>query len=178
MNLFIGSYQPITKLFCFFHNLLLQIKNKNTRKFGKKEDLKEILDFCFSHPPLCCSARVFIGDFRRRVPIQLSHENALPDLSKRPRKRGHGHVSMVKVWLMATHFLTWPPLVRPSGRLLLDSAFWSSILRIQDNLGSKLSKIRIWKGFGPFIFILKPFSPLSLSCSASNQVQVEVYLCF
>ena len=91
-NLFIGCHWPITKLLCFFNNLLLQIKKRNnTRKFRKKRGSKGNPRLELFDPLLCRSARVFIGDLRRRVPVQLSHENPFPALSIRPRKRGYSH---------------------------------------------------------------------------------------
>ena len=65
---------------------------------------------------------VFIGAEGGRVPTQLSHENGYLDLTGLPRKRGLGRVSAALWWRLATRFGAWPPLVRPSGLLLLEAA--------------------------------------------------------
>ena len=89
-------------------------------------------------PLLCCSVGVFIGDGRSRVLVQLLHQIWYPNLSTHPRKRGYGRVFAAVAQPLATRFRAWPPLVRPSGYILLDLAYRLFILKIWDNLGSKL----------------------------------------
>ena len=81
--------------------------------------------------------------------------------------------------MAATLFLAWPPLIRSSGLLLLDSVFKLSILRTQDNLGSKLSQIRIHKricslslSFFPLLYCKQP----DLSRSPSHLILFLLFL--
>ena len=112
-------------------------ETKITRNL-KREKLKKTLSSCFWMRPLCCSAVVFIGDRRSRVPVQLLHESRYSRSSIWPQKRGFGRISAALALSLATRFRAWPPLVRPSGYLLLDLAYRLFILKIRDNLGSKL----------------------------------------
>ena len=68
-------------------------KNENTRNFRKRKNIKKNPKLSLSICPLCYSVGVFIGDIRRRVPVQLSYETSYPDLSKLLRKHGYGRVS-------------------------------------------------------------------------------------
>ena len=81
---------------------------------------------------------VFIGAEGSRVPSQLPYEIWYQVLSGMPRKRGLGRVFAALWWRLATRFGAWPPLVRPSGRSLLEAAYRLLILNSRDNLGSKL----------------------------------------
>ena len=72
-------------------------------------------------------------------PEEATRESAWPGTKLRPRKRGYGRIFAAKAWLLATRFLAWPPLVRPSGYIILDFAYRLFILKIRDNLRSKLS---------------------------------------
>ena len=60
--------------------------------------------------------------------------------------------------------IAWPLLVRSSGLLLLDVVFKPSILRTRDNLGSKLSQIRIYKRICSLSLSFSPLLSLSLYC--------------
>ena len=86
-----------------------------------KRKLKENPNFSLD-PPSAAPARVFIGAEGDRVPDKLLHEIWYAISSTLPRKRGSGRVSAAKSWRLATRFRAWPPLVRSSGRFLLESA--------------------------------------------------------
>ena len=116
-------------------------KLKKNLNYNLQVSLRKTLDlflYCTGHALLCCSAGVFIGDGRCRVPVQLLHESRYSLSSIWPRKRGFGRVFAAKYCLLATRFRAWPPLIRPSGFVLLDLAYRLFILNIRDNLGSKL----------------------------------------
>ena len=99
-------------------NILLQItKTKNTRNFRKKKRSKENPKLQSLDPPLCCSVGVLIEDIGCRVPVQLSHENTQPVLSKWSRKRGYSCVSAAIWMILVTRF---------RGRVVWDSTSYIS----------------------------------------------------
>ena len=85
-----------------------------------------------------CTAGVFIAAEGGRVPDKIVHESSWAASSEVPRKRGLGRVSAAKLCRLAMRFRAWPPLVRPSGLILLEVVSRLLIFDFRDNLEIKL----------------------------------------
>ena len=96
----------------------LNKKIKNIRKFGKKRgSIGNPKLELFRSPPLFLCRGIY-RRFKTYISVQLSHENALPALSIRLRKRDYSHVFMAKVWPLATL------LPRKHGYSRVSAAVW------------------------------------------------------
>ena len=63
------------------------------------------------------------GGVQMDGPEEATRESVWPLATLLPQKRGYNCVSAAKAWPMATGFLAWPPLVRPSENLSSDLDF-------------------------------------------------------
>ena len=138
-------------------------KNENTRNFGKRKNLKKNPKLQSLDAPSLLLCRGIYRRYRKQNPSITLPRKLVTNFIQMVAKTRHSRVSATIAWPMATRFLAWPLLVRSSG-LLLDFVFKPSILRTRDNLGSKLSQIRIYKRICSLSLSFSPLLSLSLYC--------------